>query len=395
MIKIAFILLWLYVFCIPWDHMFDFGTGIGEISRVFGVLSVVATVGAVLSTGSIRKPAPQHLLAAGFLVSVIASWFWTIDQQETARSIRTCIQTMIVTWQVWQLAPSIEKIRSLLFAFVLGGYVSCLATIQEFRNTFYFRSGLRFKAEGWNENDLAVVLALGISMAAYLGCTSRNRFVRWICWGYLLVGPTAIALTASRAGAVVAALALGSAFLLITKGRWKIKLMVPVLAVVVVGVLLAFVPSTTWDRIATVTSTPDMNNRFPIWERGLRIFADNPLRPLGAGASPAVLGGTGFVAHNAFLGVLLDEGLLGFFCFAAMIACCVVQARRLPAMERLLWYSVVFCWTVGAMTLSWEQVRITWFIFACAAAAIHCDQAGSRFSFSHVPVPVESFAQVD
>lgn len=369
--RVAFALLWMYAFTLPWDHMLDFGEGIGEISRVFGVLSMGAAIGLVLASGSLRKPARQHLLAAGLLVTIVASWFWSVDQDATARSIRTCVQTMVVMWTVWQAAPTIERVRSLLFAYVMGCYVSCASTINDFLSAGLLARGRRFKADGWNENDLAVALALAIPMSAYLAITTRRTVVRCACWAYMLVGPIAIALTASRAGAVVAGVALCAAVMILMCGNWRVRLVTVSLAVSILCALATFVPTIAWERIASMTAARDMNDRVPVWERSLRFVADNPYRPLGAGASSVAIGG-GYVSHNAFLSVLLDDGIFGLMFFLGVLAVTASQLRGLPRLERCLWWSLLLCWTIGAFTLSWEQVRITWFLFACACAAAHC-----------------------
>lgn len=387
--KIARTSLWLYVFSIPWDHMLDLGMGIGEISRLFGILSILATIGAVVSTGSIRKPALQHIIATVFLVTVIASWFSTVDSNATAHAIRLFVQTMAVMWQVWELAPTDRNQADLLVAYVLGCYVSCLATISSFLNATSLNSGMRFAAERWDANDLAVTLALGLPMAAYLCTTSSTRFVRWICWGYFLVGVLSIALTASRAGGVVGVVAVISSILLITRGRWQLKLVVSIVGAGVLASLLLIVPSIIWDRLATITSTPDLNNRVPVWNFSLRVFAEHPMHPLGAGAYSVWSYGPGFVAHNTFLGVLLEEGVLGFLSLTALVTITLLHAWRLSDVERILWCALIICWIVGAMTLTWEQVRVTWFIFACAIAAIHSDRMASRPLLSRHIIPDE------
>lgn len=370
--KIAFALLWLYAFTLPWDHMLNFGNGIGEISRVLGILSTVAVACVVLASRSMRKLKLQHYLASAFLATIFASWFFSVDQDATALSIRTCLQTMMVMWVVWQITPTMDHIRALLLAYVLGAYVSSVSTIGASRTASSLMSGRRFQAEGWNANDLAVALALAIPMAAYVASTASSRVVRWTCWGYLLIGPAAIALTASRAGAVVGCIALVAALAISMSAGWKTRFAMLMAAAMTAVLLVTFVPAVSWYRIATIADTPDMNDRAPVWGQALRVFAAAPFRPLGAGASSSAISDQHFVAHNAFLGVLLDDGIAGLVCFVAILIATAAQTHRLPRLECRLWRSLLLCWTIGACTLSWEQVRITWLLFACATAAVHC-----------------------
>src|SRR5690349_19969636 len=126
--------------------MLDFGTGIGEIRRVLGVLATAAAVGAVLATGSMRKPALEHVFAGGLLITIVASWLLGVDQDATARSIRTSVQTMVMMCTAWEMAPTAETVRALLFAYVIAACVTCVPSTNVFHAAMSLRSGERFKA---------------------------------------------------------------------------------------------------------------------------------------------------------------------------------------------------------------------------------------------------------
>src|SRR5207244_10241523 len=92
---------------------------------------------------------------------------------------------------------------SLVFAYVAGGLVTSYLTIRDFMDTgIVTHAEIRFTAEGWNPNDLAITLAIGIPFAALLIRKPTTLLLRAVGAGYLLIAPVAIILTASRGGAI-------------------------------------------------------------------------------------------------------------------------------------------------------------------------------------------------
>ncbi len=89
--------------------------------------------------------------------------------------------------------------------------------------------------------------------------------------------------------------------------------------------LVAFVPETSWTRISTISAqvdSGDLNQRTAIWAAGLRAFAAHPVLGVGEGAYLQISDrqlGEGFVAHNTFVSVLVELGIVGFLLFAAIL----------------------------------------------------------------------------
>lgn len=370
--KLCFVFIWLYIFTVPWYQSLVFSGDVGGISRVVTIITIPFAAFAVLASGRLRRPTNVHLLMLAHLMIAAATLFWTADSDATAVSLRSYMQIMVIVWFVWEFAGDSKSIRQLATAYVLGAWVSLFNTVMG--GAAKLQGQLtRATASGFNENDLALVLTLGIPMACY-AASRAPRYVRWICWGYIAAAPITVLMTGSRSGAVVLVIALASVTLfgmrtgLLTRGAPIMGLA----AVIAMGVW--FVPSQTIQRILTVTNSGDFGSRLPIWDTALRTFGDHPVLGIGAGAFLHA-GGANYVAHNTYLSVLVEHGLPGFVVFIGIVLGLVAGIWHMRGQERSIWITLLVCWCVGVSTLTWEQSRWTWVLFAMAAALPYANDA--------------------
>jgi O-antigen ligase len=110
----------------------------------------------------------------------------------------------------------------------------------------------------------------------------------------------------------------------------------------------------------------------------VRAFRQDPVLGTGSGAYPdavrpfiGVPGRRGheYVAHNAFLSVLVETGTIGFAIFGLLLAVLVLWIAMLPLPDAALWATTLAVWTAGVMTLTWEHRKPTWLIFALIMTA--------------------------
>jgi O-antigen ligase len=72
----------------------------------------------------------------------------------------------------------------------------------------------------------------------------------------------------------------------------------------------------------------------------------------------------GKVAHNSFLSILVELGIVGIILFGIILTIVVVQAARQSPWDSVFWFSVLAVWAIGAFTLTWEYRKPTW-LFLC------------------------------
>lgn len=370
--KLAFAFLWLMVFAIPWENALMV-PGVGTIARSIGVLAGVLGVLAIIERQSVRLPSAGHVLITLFVLWAAASYLWTLDPEETLLATGTFFQLFMMVWLIWELASGEGEQRQLMQAYVLGTFVSGIDTV--YRYFFNLESELmnRYASTGFNPNDLALVMALSIPLSYYLAIQSEG-LMAWVYRLQLILAGTTILLTASRDGLLASLVALTIVPLTFARLLRPQKIASILTVAVLVCSGLFFVPSASWERLSTIPQEliqGTLNARRLVWEAGREVFRVHPFQGVGAGAfreSVSRSMGVAMVAHNTFLSVLVEEGVIGFGLFCALMGVLGVSACQMPPLARRLWIVTLGVWVVGVCGASWEMQKPTWFVFGLLLA---------------------------
>jgi O-antigen ligase len=303
--------------------------------------------------------------------------FWTGDVNRTSQHIQTWFQLALMVFILWDLLDTRKALLSGLQMYVLGGYVVFANAVGNFAlgKTYYFE---RFSAEGTNPDDLGLVLALGIPIAWYLvgsvELSPRTLWLKWINFAYVPVALLGIALSGTRT-ALIAALP-GLVFALVSAVRLSIwaKSAIVALGVSAAYLLIPLVPEASFQRLGTTGTEVfqgDWNGRIELWAQGLAAFREHPLFGIGSNMYRSI-NFEGKVAHNSFLSVLVELGIVGFVLFAVILGIVFIRAIHQPRWEAAFWLSVLATWALGAFTLTWEYRKPTWVIlsFVIASSAV-------------------------
>jgi len=373
--RLAFLALWLLVFSIPFANMFVFEWG-ATITRVIGMTAFSIGALAVVATGKIRRLKASHFIIAAFVAWAIASYFWSLAPSLTLQRIWTCVQLFAMVWVIWQFSPRKSQVRDLMQAYVLGAYISIGAIVANYlsgQQTHYF---LRYVAAGFDPNDLGLILALGIPMSWYLSLTKRGTVV-WVNRLYIPLALIAILLTASRTAFAAALLAL----LIVpwTLGRLSQRGKVALAFTIVLSIFLVyfFVPWSSWERITTIPTAITQGGvgmRMNIWEAGLKVFSTRPVLGVGSGAFPPAVEpilGKQWVAHNTFLSILAENGIIGFILLGLIGSSSLSLIFRMPQLERRTWLILLGVWTVGVFFLTWDHEQTTWLLLGLLVASAY------------------------
>ena len=372
--RIAWGLLLLFAFAIPWEYSLDLGEPFGNIARIAGILLLLAAIPAVLQSGRLRTPGAMQWLVLVFYLCICFSYLWTIDSSATLERIRAYFQELMVVWLVWELAEDPANLRALFRATVAGSWVLALLTLANFASADTIAEGqIRFAASGQDPNDVARFLVLAFPVATLLYDGERHWWGKAIALGYLPVGLMAVILTASRGGALAATVALiGCGILLARRHVGRVVAGIFAMPLVAAGFWFT-VPRETFQRLATIPEqigSGDLNQRWNIWTAGWNAFTHAPLLGNGAGSFVAAAGTAPMdTAHNSALAILVEGGLCTFAVATAVVVVAVFAVARTRGTLRVSLTISLLTWLVTAMASTVHESRTTWLLLAMIALA--------------------------
>ncbi len=367
--KLVFVLLLLFILTIPIEDTLSVNKDL-SMTRMLGQVVIGAWGIVVILTQKIRRIHPFYIFTVLFIAWNVMSVFWTIDYGLTELRTKTYVQLGIMSVMIWDLVDGKDKLRAVIQTYIIGAYISISGTIINFifGKEAYLYSGGRYVANGFNANDLAIILALGVPMAWYMvissGAQVKFKWFRIINMLYIPLAFFAVILTGSRAGFLVALISL---VYIILSTRWLGKWGRVSLVLLLAGLVLAaaiVVPDATLERVLStfmMGESDDLGGRLTIYAAAARSIDAHPLLGVGCGAFKSATG-LNIIAHNSFLSVLSETGIIGFLFFTIMLIICAVEALRQPKMEAFLWVTVLLMWGLGGSSVSWDFRKPTWLL---------------------------------
>jgi O-antigen ligase len=367
MTALAYATLWVFVFSLPWEVV-GAANGVAIIARLTGAVAMAAVLMTVAITGRFRRLHQFHFFTLLFLTwAGLDLLFFNSTGGKLPAKFWTFVQLSLVVWMIWELAGSRLRLLALLVAYVLGAYVAAFDTLLLYRREA--AALRRFTAGGTDPNDLAMTLALALPMAWYLGMRHHRPLIRWICRSYVPIGVLAITLTGSRGGLLTSLVALLIVPLMmdrLTPGRLVTAV---VMLAGAAGLAVAYVPNTIVERLSTTRAEVEggsLGNRGRIWVAGIHAFARRPMTGYGTGgfvrAVTPELGVRANVAHNSYLSVLVEQGIVGLILYLMMLVSVYRSVVRLPKMERRFALTLLATLVVAIIPLTWEDRKPVWFI---------------------------------
>jgi O-antigen ligase len=363
------------IFTIPWEGAFHL-PGFGTAATVMGLLVGACWLVMVVISGRTREPVAYVAAVGLFVLWTSATTFWSANQTESLQAVLLWLQSFLFVYILWDLYRTKAALLAGLQAYVLGSYAAVGGAVLNYlhSNAFYTHMD-RYSLGDTNPDGYGFIVALGIPIACYLAASPETpRIFRFINYGYLPVAFLGIALSGTRTASVGAAVGLLYGLATLTRLRLVTRVAVVALLAAALFVLLPIVqPLASFQRLGTTgaeVAQGDLNERTTLWADGINAFMQAPVLGVGTDMYRSV-SGLNKVAHNTYISVLVEEGLVGLVLFVAILWIVFRQARRLPSWDRNFWMTALIVLAIGASTLTWEQRKTTWLFltFAVAAAA--------------------------
>ncbi len=326
---------------IPFEELTTFGFSF-TLVRVVGVATFTCWFFQVVLKGQKIKSDLFLWVSLLFLAWSSCSLLWTVDRDNGIVTVLTITQLVLLYLMSSSLIDSGEKLRAVMGIYIIGAAVAAMiATLGAYEAGFATRASV---SSLQNPNHFARALSVGLILAVYLTCTCRG-YQRYLYlassfllgWGVLLSG--------SR-GAWLAVLASIAAAGLYTKSKiFKISLFTTLIVVLLFNnVIVSAMPPLIADRFTSFADLGDRGSgRIDIWMVGLEMVKEN--WPAGVGIYGFPTAYNDYIlksydgikdrsvmrdAHNSFLCLLAELGLLGFLLFSIFWLVSWKTISRLP-----------------------------------------------------------------
>ncbi len=315
------------VLLVPIEELTTFGFSF-TLLKVLGAVTFICWF--FPSTLKRRKVRSDLFLwvALLFLMWSACSLLWAVDLARGIGAVLTIAQLVLLYWMSCNLIDSEENFRSFMGSFVVGAAVASLIAIFAVHEAgFAARASVSSLQD---PNRFAHSLSVGLIAAAYLACVCRcNRRYLYIALVPLLA--LGVFLSGSRGTwmAVLAAIAAGGLF---TKSKIYKIILISFLVIIIFfnSLIIGVMPSLMAERISSMTTLADRGSgRLDIWMVGTEMVKDNWLAGVGINSFPTAYNDYIFKAaagikdrgvmrdaHNTFLCILAELGLLGFLLFS-------------------------------------------------------------------------------
>ncbi len=385
--RFTYNLLWLTIFTVPFQKSFII-QGIGSINKLFGISLTFIALFTLLLKGEIKKLPIFYILLSVFILLNFASFYWAEAPMDAIDKSVLFLQLGFIAWAIYEFAGDRDKLNGLIKAYVLGSSMISLQSIYQYMTVGSnpLMSASRFFIEGYNPNELGILWALGLAMAVYLIVNGSKVYLF-----YVPLGVFTILLTGSRTALILLVFVGVCTFWMLFKYRIKFRKTFTFTFIIAGLFVVSKLPPGQLDRLSTIKyelSSGTLNGRTGIWDAGMATFKQSPLLGVGSGSFLEAsvqnsLIGLEASAHNSFLSVLVENGLIGFWLFAGMLVILFASAYRIDKKDPIRWLSltIMTAWMILSFASHAEAQKYTWVVFGFIITAYYVNKKQSKNVF--------------
>jgi len=285
-------------------------------------------------------------------------------------------QLLVLFWIASTVLKEENLAKNAMLIFSLGTVFLSISTMLDNSWSSTIQGGTRMTVEGFNPNYLAYIAALaGVTVIGL----QMSKSVRTLWHKIFLVAMTLLFLvvvvsTGSRGGILSLLIGLSVYFLPFVRARRRTIVIVWGIFAAATLVLLALANPDTSSRLQDISEMGLNLPRGPIYREAITMITERPLLGWSLEAEYELGRRLGLTrrrnAHNLYLHVLLQVGLLGALFFFAAVWLCIRAAwkSRLGSLG-LLPMALIITVLAGNIAHEYLTRKPTWLIFALALAA--------------------------
>ena len=384
----AFILLLLYTTCIylrPQEW----------VPAVYGWplidwLAILMIICLFLNPSKVKIKTPQNLLLFGFLITIVLSHLSHFYMWAAYESFLNFGKIVIMFFLFSNVINSEKKIKVSIWFIIILTVVLAIQGIYQYEHGIGW-AGQPLVQQGkeygvgritWigifnDPNDLALAFVMAIGFLLAFVFSKTKFFIKVL--SVFLTGILLYSLyfTNSRGGYLALAATMGYFFLRSMKNKF--------IAVVIGGVLAFSVMFFGPSRLSTIsTSEGSAYGRIDAWYQGFQMLKSAPLFGVGYGRWKDYhsLG-----AHNSYILVAAEEGIVGLFFWMALIYLCFKHLKTIKNKNREITVYILgieggfFGFLVSAYFLSRSYISVLYIMLALASAFVYVFLKNDENSF--------------
>lgn len=357
--------------------------------QIIDWLAIITAFFIILESAKSKKiilMTPQNFLLLGFLGTIVLShlshaYFWGAYDSFIKFS-----KTVIMFFLFVNVLDSGKKLKVSLWFIVFLTVILAIQGIDQFKNGFGW-AGQPLSKTGrinWigifndaNDLALALVMAIGFILAFIFGRVKMiSKIISISLLGILLY---ALYLTNSRGGY----LALGATVFFYFLRKFRKKIFAAIIGGIAILLIFAHGPS----RLSMISASEESAfGRIEAWYEGIQMLKSSPLFGIGYGMFTDEFRRT---AHNSFVLVAAEEGLIGLFFWVALIYVCFKGLSTLKKRNpQLINYTSgleasLFGFMSSAFFLSRSYQAILYIILALTCSFIYVFLKKEDYTFNY------------
>jgi O-antigen ligase len=366
----------LFVFTFPFEPInLEAIRGASSVSSIAGLLFFSTCL--FYPKVCFRRPLQALWWFAGYVAVYVLSGILIPERfvGSFIIEIQTFIQLLVFGWIGSTLLQEEKLTRYILLTFSIATLLSVAGMVlglPGFTQTY----GDRISAAGFNPNGLALIMALGAQalIGFSIGQMHRNIWMRVTFIALSFFPLIAMVYTGSRGGIMAGVTGVALYALPYCRSKRKMTALLGATIAVVGIVYIAVNDPGTWSRLERTYHTGDTAGRDAIFAASIEMISEKPFlgwRPVAWAyeLGPRV-GHVSRDAHNLYLHLLLEGGLLGAAPFLIGLGLCVRAAwtARVGSLGLLplVWLTTML---VGSMASVPVRAKVLWLVLVLSLAS--------------------------
>lgn len=391
----AIFFMLVLVFALPTDGAFEIaGMSLVKIAGllVFGLTAVLIVMG-----HGLHGMVGFHTAVLLYVAWVVLSYTWsempvpyeTAQAVSSGQALKSNLYILMVSLLVFQLMTAPGDLKKLYFALVLGSFWLVYLMVKDYQVT---ASTVRHEIKQFDANEVSVKLAMVLPLAIYLLTQTRLWWQRLLGLAYIPAAVFTILITGSRTGAVIMVLGLAGFLPTILRSGWFGKAASLLVVVVALVGIANVIPQKTIERIFSTgkeISSGTLNERSVIWANAYEEWEESPVYGHGLGSFRRIINpyNVDYTAHNSFVAVTAEQGIIGVVLYLTVIGIAFVSAWRLESDDRWLMLLMLMIVVIGQMSLTLQDRMYVWFAYSLIVLNFYIKNNTSNVEyFNKVPI---------